>query len=152
MTKWFYHGTTLEGYKAIQTDGFIRPQSGKTYQNKIFLADNDHYARRITFIKHAKEQGETIVVFKIHRDALRRKLLTDGSRHISNMLSFGEKTWCYSEPIDISHDKVLVAAAPFVLNLPEGVSIVRDGHSTGLSFTSEAKKLYFKDADINFAV
>ena len=138
MAKWFYHGTTLEGYRAIQRDGFIRPQCGNTYQGKIFLAENDSYARRVTFIKHAKVQGEVIVVYKIHRDALRKKLLTDGSKHISNVLSLGDKTWCYPEPIDINSDKVLVGAAPYVLNLPEGVSIVRDGKSTGFSFTPDA--------------
>jgi hypothetical protein len=138
MSKWFYHGTTLEGYHAIQKAGFIMPRSGKTYTDQIFLADNDAYARRITFIKHAQHQNETIVVYKIHRDVLRRKLLKDGSKHISNMLSFGDKTWCYPEPIDISHDLVLVGAAPYYLNLPEGVSIIRDGKSTGFSFTKEA--------------
>jgi hypothetical protein len=142
MTKWFYHGTTLEGHKAIQSTGLILPRSGRTYKDQIFLADNDHYARRVTFIKHAQEQGEVIVVYKIHRDALRRKLLRDGSKHISYNLSWGDSTWCYPEPIDIAHPKVLVAAAPFYLNLPEGVSIVRDGPSTGFSFTKEAAERF----------
>ena len=77
------------------------------------------------------------MVYRIHRDNLRRKLLTDGSRHISNMLSFGEPTWCYPEPIDVTSDTVLVGAAPYYLNLPEGVSIVRTGSSTGMAFTPE---------------
>ena len=146
MTKWFYHGTTWEGYKQIQKTGFIMPSSGNTYTNQIFLADNDAYARRVTFIKHAQEQGEVIVVYKIHRNCLRRKLLRDGSRHISEMLSFGDKTYCYPEPIDITDERVLVGAAPYRLNLPEGVSIVRDGSSTGLSFTPEAYALYHIEA------
>ena len=53
------------------------------------------------------------------------------------MLSFGEPTWCYSQSIDVSSDTVLVGAAPYYLNLPDGVSIVRDGTSTGLAFTKE---------------
>jgi hypothetical protein len=142
MSKWFYHGTTLEGYHAIQKAGFIMPRSGKTYTNQIFLCDNDAYARRVTFIKHAQEQGEVIVVYKIHKNNLRRKLLKDGSKHISNMLSFGDKTWCYSAPIDISSDTVLVGAAPYFINLPHGVSIVRDGSSTGLSLSQAAAKEY----------
>jgi hypothetical protein len=142
MSKYFYHGTTLAGYHAIQKSGFIMPQTGKTYTNQIFLCDNDAYARRVTFIKHAQEQGEVIVVYKIHKNNLRRKLLTDGSKHISKMLSFGDATWCYPQPIDISSDTVLVAAAPYHLNLPEGVSIVRDGTSTGLSFSQSAAKEY----------
>jgi hypothetical protein len=56
------------------------------------------------------------------------------------MLSFGDPTWCYPEPIDISSDTVLVGAAPYYLNLPEGVSIVRDGSSTGLGFSAKAAK------------
>ena len=142
MSKWYYHGTTLEGYRQIQRDGFIMPRSGNTYTNKIFLAESDSYARRVTFIKHAQAQGETIVVFKIHKNHLRKKALTSGEKHISNMLSLGEKTWAYSEPIDIASDLVLVGAAPYVLNLPEGVSIHRDGPSTGLSFTPEAAKTW----------
>lgn len=138
MSKWYYHGTTVEGYKQIQKDGFIMPRTGNTYKDKIFLADNDAFARRVTFIKHAQTQGETIVCIKIHRDVLRKKLITDGSKHISKMLSFGDKTYCYSEPIPLYHEKVFVGSAPYVLNLPEGVSIVRNGKSTGLSFTKEA--------------
>ena len=38
------------------------PRTGKTYTNQIFLCDNDAYARRVTFIKHAQEQGDVIVV------------------------------------------------------------------------------------------
>jgi hypothetical protein len=137
MTKWFYHGTTLKGYEAIQKSGFILPSSGNTYKNQIFLCDNDQYARRVTFIKHAQAQGEVIVVYKIHRDCLKRKLIKDGSRHISSMLSFDDKTYCYPEPIDISHDKVLVGAAPYYLNLPEGVRIVREGKATGFAFDND---------------
>jgi hypothetical protein len=139
MTKWFYHGTTMDAYKLIQKDGFIRPMSGNTYQSKIFLSDNDMDARRMAFIKHAQQQGEMIVVFKIHRDALRRKLITNGEKHTA--MSAG-KVYCYSQPIDISHEKVFVAAVPFTLNLPEGVSIVRDGHKTGLSFTPKAAEKF----------
>jgi hypothetical protein len=142
MSKWYYHGTTLEGHNQIQKSGFIMPRTGKTYTNQIFLCDNDAYARRVTFIKHAREQGEIIVVYKIHKNNLRRKLLKDGSKHISKMLSFGDPTWCYPEPIDIGSDTVLVGAAPYYLNLPEGVSIVRDGSSTGFSFTKEAAQEY----------
>lgn len=142
MSKYYYHGTTLAGYHAIQKAGFILPQSGKTYTNQVFLCDNDAYARRVTFIKHAQEQGEVIVVYKIHKNNLRKKLLKDGSRHISNMLSLGDPTWCYSEPIDVTSDTVLVGAAPYYLNLPEGVSIVRDGSSTGLSFSQQASEEY----------
>lgn len=138
MTKYYYHGTTLAGYHAIQRTGFILPQSGKTYTNQVFLCDNDRYARRVTFLKHAQQQGDTIVVYKIHKNNLRKKLLTDGSRHISPMLSFGEPTWCYPEPIDVMSDTVMVGVAPYFLNLPEGVSIGRDGPSTGLIFTAEA--------------
>lgn len=146
MNKWFYHGTTLAGYNEIQKTGFILPRTGKTYTNQIFLADNDAFARRVTFIKHAQEQGETIVVYKISRECLRRKLIKDGSRHISNMLSFGDKTYCYPEPINVMDDRILVGMAPYFLNLPDGVSIVRDGSSTGLSFTPEAQALYIGDA------
>jgi len=142
MTKWYYHGTTLKGHHAIQRTGFIMPQSGKTYQNKIFLADNDAYARRITFIKHAEHQGETIVVYKIHKNVLKRKLIADGSKHISNMISFGDKTLAYAEPIDINQSRVLVDAAPYYLKLPAGVSIFRDGSSTGFTFTPEAAAIY----------
>lgn len=137
MPKYFYHGTTLEGYRAIQADGFIRPQTGNTYTNKVFLAGNDAYARRVTFIKHAQTQGETIVVFKIPKYVLKKKFLSDGSKHISNMLSFGDKTWCYSQPIEITND-ILVWTEPYFLNLPEGVSIERDGNTTGISFSKEA--------------
>jgi hypothetical protein len=35
---------------------------------------------------------------------------------------------------------VLVGAAPYYLNLPQGVSIVRDGTSTGLVFNPNAAK------------
>jgi hypothetical protein len=142
MTKWYYHGTTLAGYQAIQQAGSIQPQSGRTYQNQVFLAESDQYARRVTFLKHAQQQGEVIVVYKIHRNNLKRKLLKDGSRHISNMLSFGEPTWCYPEPIDVFSDTVMVGAAPYYLNLPEGVRIGRDGTSTGLIFTPEAAEQY----------
>lgn len=141
MPKYFYHGTTLEGYRAIQADGFIRPQSGNTYTNQVFLSGNDAYARRVTFIKHSQQQGETIVVFKIPKYVLKKKFLSDGSKHISNMLSFGDKTWCYSQPIKIT-DEILVGAAPYTLNLPEGVSIQRDGKKTGLSFTKEAAEYW----------
>lgn len=146
MSKYYYHGTTLAGYHAIQKTGFIMPRTGKTYTNQIFLCDNDAYARRVTFIKHAQEQGDVIVVYKIHKNNLRRKLLKDGSKHISNMLSFGDPTWCYPEPIDVSSDTILVGAAPYYLNLPEGVSIVRDGTSTGLSFSQSAAKEYLGEA------
>jgi len=146
MSKWFYHGTTLEGYRKIQSDGFIMPQSGNTYKDKIFLADTDAYARRVTFIKHAQNQGDTIVVYKIHRDVLRRKLLADGSRHISNMLSLGDKTWTYPEPISVFDNKVLVGSAPYFLNLPEGVRIARDGAATGLAFTPEAARQFGVEA------
>jgi hypothetical protein len=146
MSKYYYHGTTLAGHDAIQKTGYIMPQSGRTYTNQIFLCDNDKYARRVTFIKHAQKQGEIIVVYKIHKNNLRKKLLKDGSRHISKMLSFGEPTWCYSEPIDISSDTILVGAAPYYLNLPEGVSIGREGSSTGLIFTAEAAEQFSIDA------
>ena len=146
MSKYYYHGTTLAGYHTIQKTGFIMPRTGKTYTNQIFLCDNDAYARRVTFIKHAQEQGDVIVVYKIHKNNLRKKLLKDGSKHISNMLSFGEPTWCYPEPIDVSSETVLVGAAPYYLNLPQGVSIVRDGTSTGLGFSKQAAKEYFGGA------
>jgi len=146
MSKYYYHGTTLAGHHAIQKTGYIMPQSGKTYTNQVFLCDNDKYARRVTFIKHAQQQGDVIVVYKIHKNNLRKKLLRDGSRHISTMLSFGEPTWCYSQPIDIAGDTVWVGAAPYFLNLPEGVSIARDGPSTGLIFTAEAAQEFGIDA------
>ena len=142
MSKYYYHGTTLAGYHAIQKCGYIMPQSGKTYTNQVFLCENDAYARRVTFIKHAQQQGEVIVVYKIHKNNLRKKLLKDGSRHISRMLSLDNPTWCYPEPIDVTSDTVLVGAAPYYLNLPEGVSIVRDGSSTGLSFSQQAAEEY----------
>jgi hypothetical protein len=141
MPSHYYHGTTVEGYNAIMRDGYIRPQSGNTYQNKIFLAGNDKYARRVTFIKHAKQQGETIVVFKIPKYLLKKKYISDGSKHISYNLSFGDKTYCYSQPIEITDD-ILVGSAPFTLNLPEGVDIVRVGKSTGISFTKEAAEQF----------
>ena len=146
MPKFFYHGTTLEGYRAIQQDGFIRPQTGNTYTNQIFLAGNDRYARRVTFIKHAQHQGDTIAVFKIPKHLLKKKFLSDGSKHISNMLSLGDKTWCYSQPIEITED-ILVGADPYFLDLPPGVSIHRDGKSTGLSFSEEAAKEWGIDAN-----
>lgn len=142
MPSHYYHGTTVEGYNAIMRDGYIRPQNGNTYENKIFLAGNDKYARRVTFIKHAKHQGETIVVFKIPKYLLKKKYITDGSKHTSNMLSWGDKTYCYSQPIQITDD-ILVGSAPFTLNLPEGVNIFRDGKSTGFTFTKEAAIKYF---------
>jgi len=144
MPNHYYHGTTVEGYNAIMRDGCIRPQTGNTYQNKIFLAGNDQYARRVTFIKHAKQQGETIVVFKIPKYLLKKKYITDGSKHTSITLSFGDKTYCYSQPIEIIDD-ILVGHAPYTMNLPEGVEIVRVGKSTGLSFTKEAAQNWLQE-------
>lgn len=142
MPKYFYHGTTLEGYRAIQRDGEIRPSTGNTYTGKIFLAGNDEYARRVTFIKHAKQQGETVVVYKIPSYVLKKKFLTSGDKHISKSLSFGDKTWCYSQSIKITDD-ILVGSAPYTLNLPNGVSIMREENgSTGLSFTKEAAEYF----------
>lgn len=137
MPKYFYHGTTLAGYRAIQEDGYIRPSTGNTYKNKIFLAGNDAYARRVTFIKHAQAQGETIVVYKIPKYLLKKNNLSDGSAHISNQLSLGDKTWCYNKSIKLTDD-IMVGSEPYFLNLPEGVSIHRDGKKTGFSFTKEA--------------
>jgi hypothetical protein len=142
MPRYFYHGTTKQGYDAIMRDGYIRPSSGCTYTNKVFLAGNDQYARRITFLKHAQAQGETIVVFKIPRHCLKKKFLADGSKHVSRQFSFGDKTWTYNQPIEITDD-ILVAGASYTLNLPEGVSILRDSSgSTGLSFTHEAAEKF----------
>lgn len=143
MPRFFYHGTTQKGYEEIQKTGAIQPQSGNTYTDKIFLSGNDTYARRVTFIKHAQEQGDVIVVYKIPSYKLKKKYLTDGSKHISPMLSFGDKTWCYSKPISVKDDEILVGSAPFFLNLPEGISIYRDGKTTGFTFTEEAAK-HFK--------
>lgn len=131
MPGYFYHGTTVENYKAIMRDGFIKPQSGNTYKNKIFLANNDLYARRVAFIKHATVQGENIVVFKIPKFCLKKKYLSDGSRHTAMSWHSRDKTWSYGLPIEITND-ILVGMAPYTLNLPEGASIVREGHSTAI--------------------
>lgn len=137
MPSYFYHGTTVENYKEIMRDGFIKPQSGNTYKNKIFLAGNDLYARRVAFIKHATMQGQNIVTFKIPKYCLKKKHLSDGSKHTSKMLSFNDKTWAYGLPIEITDD-ILVGMSPFTLNLPDGVTILRSEHGTALSFTKEA--------------
>jgi len=40
----------------------------------------------------------------------------------------------------------LVGSAPYFLNLPEGVSIGRDGPSTGLIFTADAAERFGIDS------
>jgi hypothetical protein len=133
MPKFFYHGTTYKAYEDIQKSGAIEPQSGNTYTDKIFLSGNDEYARRVTFVKHAQEQGDIIVVYKIPSYKLKKKYLSDGGKHISSMLSFDDKTWCYSKPISIKDNDVLVGAAPYFLNLPEGVNIYRNDINANVS-------------------
>lgn len=140
MPGYYYHGTTVEGYKAIMRDGYIKPQDGNTYKGKIFLANNDLFARRVTFIKHAQVQGETLVVFKIPKYCLKKRYLNDGSRHTS-LMDPGDRTYTYSQPIPITDD-VLWGATPFTLRLPEGVSIIREGKKTGLVFTPEAAERF----------
>jgi hypothetical protein len=135
----------MERHQQIQQDGYIKPSTGNTYADKVFLSDNDRDARLVAFIKHAKTQGETIVVYKIHRDALRRKLITNGSSHTA--MNIHGKTYCYADRIDITHPRVFVGSAPYTLNLPEGVEIVRDGKTTGLSFSGSAFEQYFGDAE-----
>jgi hypothetical protein len=148
MPKFFYHGTTQEGYDEIMRDGFIEPRSGRTYTDKVFLCGNDSYARRVTFLKHAQQQGETIVVFKIPKYCLKKKYIKDGSKHISDSVSFGCKTWTYCQSIEITDD-ILVGAASYTMNLPQGVEIVRDSKgSTGFSFTKEAAEQYLLE-DLN---
>ena len=143
MPRFFYHGTTRQGYEAIQKDGFIKPSTGNTYESQIFLTNNEQFALRVTHIKHASYNGEELFLYKLPKYLLKKKYLTRGDKHISNMISLGEKTWCYSEPISIDHPDVLVSDPfPFVLNLPEGVSIHREGKGTGFSFTPEAAEKY----------
>jgi hypothetical protein len=135
MTKWYYHATTMERAKQIEKCGYIKPASGKTYKDKIFLSDNEKDARLIAFMKHATYQGEVIAVFKIHRNALRRKLIGKGDKHTS--INVWGDCYTYPELIDINHPQVFVGAAPYTLNLPEGVNLIRDGSSTGLSFDND---------------
>lgn len=141
LPKYLYHGTTLERAQKIDVDGYIEPGSGRTYENLVFFADNDSYARRVAFIKHGKQQGETIVVYRIHRSAFTRSLVGNGDKHISKSLSFGDTTYTYPERIAVHQEAVRVGSAPYTLNLPQGVSIMRDSKgSTGLSFTEQAAK------------
>jgi hypothetical protein len=140
MPGYYYHCTTVAGYNAIISDGYIRPQDGNTYKGKIFLANNDQFARRVTFIKHAQFEQQTLVVFKIPKYCLKQRYLSDGSRH-TGLNAPGDRTYTYSQPIAITDD-VLMAAEPYALCLPEGVSIARDGKKTGLAFTPEAAKRF----------
>ena len=126
LPKYLYHGTTLERAREIDRLGYIDVASGVTYKNLIFLADNDSYARRVTFIKHAEQQGDVIAVYRIHRSALKRSLVGNGDKHVSPSLSFGDTTYTYPERIAVHQEAVRVGAAPYTLRLPEGVSIVRD--------------------------
>jgi hypothetical protein len=135
MPKFFYHGTTKENYESIQRDGYIQPGSGNTYNNVVFLAGNDIDARIITFLKHAKHQGEEIVVYKIPKYVLKKQFLSSGDKHTAFT---NNKTWKYSKPIPI--DKTWVASIPTNINLPEGVTIMRDGSATGFSVTPEAAR------------
>jgi hypothetical protein len=144
MPRYFYHGTTKQGYEAIQKAGYIMPQSGDTYTDKVFLAGNDSYARKITFLKHAEYQGQEIVVYRIPKYVLKKKFLGDGSKHISNMLTLGDKTWTYSKPIQLTNE-IDVASAPYYLHLPEGVSIAREGKGTGFAFTKEAAEKWLTE-------
>jgi hypothetical protein len=146
--KWFYHGTTLENYAKIQADGFLDPTkgNGNLYKNTLFLTNSDKFARVMTAFKHAKYNGQEIVVYKIPGHILDKSCLTTAEGHFSqglatdpNMVSFK-----YTKPISI--DDTFVAKAPVNLNLPEGVSIVRDGTKTGLSFTPEAAEQWLKEA------
>jgi len=143
MPKYYYHGTTVAGHEAIQKSGCIKTSSGNTYTNKVFLAGNDAYAKRITYLKHSKLPVETVVVYKIPKYLLKKKLLGDGSKHVSKNITFGDKTFTYDADIPL-HDDIWIASQQYYLNLPEGVSIVRDGAATGLSFSKEAEEKYLK--------
>ena len=61
------------------------------------------------------------------------------------MLTLGDKTWTYSKPIQLT-DEIDVASAPYYMNLPEGVSIAREGKGTGFAFTKEAAEQWLTNS------
>ena len=133
MPKYFYHATTVDNHKKIKADGYIKPSSGNTYKDAVFLASNDYDARIIAAMRHATFQSELFAIIKIPKFMLKKKYLEKGDKHGA----IAQKpTWKYTKPIPITDD-VLEAIVPVTLNLPAGVSITRDNGKVGLGFASQ---------------
>lgn len=148
--KWFYHGTTLENYTKIQDCGFLDPSksNGNTYKNTLFLTNSDKFARCMTAFKHSEFNGQEVVIYKIPGHILDKKSLSIADKHhTKGMFIAGDniETFAYTKPIPV--EETLVAKVAVNLNLPEGVSIYRDGPKTGFSFTREAAEKLGIDYD-----
>jgi len=135
MPRFFYHATTMENHKSIMDSGYIKPSSGNTYTNQIFLAQNDRDARLSVWLRHLNFQNEQVAVFKIPKYCLKKAFITRGDNHTG--LCNGP-VYKYSRPIKIDNE-IYTGFVNVNINLPEGVSIARnpDGRA-GFSFTQEA--------------
>lgn len=135
MPRFFYHATTMENYHSIMDSGFIKPSSGNTYTNQIFLAQNDYDARVSVWLRHLTVKHEKVAIFKIPKYCLKKAWITRGDNHTG--LCKGP-VYKYPKPIQIT-DEIWTGFANVNINLPEGVSIMRQENGTaGFSLTEEA--------------
>ena len=135
MPRFFYHATTMKNYNSIMESGYIKPSSGNTYTNTIFLAQNDYDARVTVWLRHLKVRNEKVAIFKIPKYFLKKALITRGDNHTG--LCKGP-VYKYPKPIEIT-DEIWTGFVNVNIDLPEGVSIMRQENGTaGFSFTQEA--------------
>lgn len=137
MPRFYYHATTMKNYKSIMDSGYIKPSSGNTYTNQIFLAQNDRDARMTVWLRHLNFQNEQVAIFKIPKYCLKKAFIARGDNHTG--LCDGP-VYKYSRPIKIDKE-IYTGFVNVDITLPEGIEIFRDENgSAGFTVSLEACK------------